>query len=253
MRRYVHIGTGNYNPKTARIYTDFGILSADPNLGADLTDLFNVLTGFASPAGYRKLIIAPRGHAGPLPRDDPAGDRARARRAARADHGQDERPGGPGHHLGAVRGVPGRRADRPDRARHLLPPAGTVRHQRHDPGHQHRRPLPRAFPRLLLPQRRAPRRSTSAPPTGCRATSTAGSRPWPRSTILHTGRRSATCCSSCWQDNRQAWDLHAGRHLRATSALQPARASGRRIGCWWRRCGRPFRPRTEGRPSRRTS
>jgi polyphosphate kinase len=61
MRRYVHIGTGNYNPKTARIYTDFGILSADPDLGADLTDLFNVLTGFASPLGYRKLIIAPRG------------------------------------------------------------------------------------------------------------------------------------------------------------------------------------------------
>ena len=61
MRRYVHIGTGNYNPKTARIYTDFGLLSASPAIGADLTDLFNVLTGFASPSGYRKLIVAPRG------------------------------------------------------------------------------------------------------------------------------------------------------------------------------------------------
>jgi polyphosphate kinase len=61
MRRYVHIGTGNYNPKTARLYTDFGILSADPDLGADLSDLFNVLTGFAAPSGYRKLIVAPRG------------------------------------------------------------------------------------------------------------------------------------------------------------------------------------------------
>jgi polyphosphate kinase len=61
IRRYLHIGTGNYNPKTARLYTDFGLLSADPELGADLTDLFNVLTGFASPAGYRKLIVAPRG------------------------------------------------------------------------------------------------------------------------------------------------------------------------------------------------
>jgi polyphosphate kinase len=61
MRRYLHIGTGNYNPKTARIYTDFGLLSANPDLGADLTDLFNVLTGFASPAGYRKLIVAPKG------------------------------------------------------------------------------------------------------------------------------------------------------------------------------------------------
>jgi polyphosphate kinase len=61
MRRYLHIGTGNYNPKTARLYTDFGLLSASPALGADLTDLFNVLTGFASPAGYRKLTVAPRG------------------------------------------------------------------------------------------------------------------------------------------------------------------------------------------------
>ena len=59
IRRYVHIGTGNYNPRTARYYTDFGIISADPDLGADLSDLFNVLTGFAAPTGYRKLIVAP--------------------------------------------------------------------------------------------------------------------------------------------------------------------------------------------------
>ena len=61
IRRYVHVGTGNYNPKTARLYTDFGLFSADPDLGADLTDLFNVLTGFGAPAAYRKLIVAPRG------------------------------------------------------------------------------------------------------------------------------------------------------------------------------------------------
>ena len=60
IRRYVHIGTGNYNAKTARLYTDFGLLSADPELGADLTDLFNVLTGFAQPASYRQVIVAPR-------------------------------------------------------------------------------------------------------------------------------------------------------------------------------------------------
>ncbi|MEO5798825.1 MAG: polyphosphate kinase 1 [Gemmatimonadales bacterium] len=60
IRRYVHIGTGNYNPNTARFYTDFGLISADPDLGADLSDLFNVLTGFAAPSGYRKLLVAPR-------------------------------------------------------------------------------------------------------------------------------------------------------------------------------------------------
>ena len=59
IRRYVHIGTGNYNPRTARYYTDFGLLSADPELGADLSDLFNVLTGFGHPPGYRKLLVAP--------------------------------------------------------------------------------------------------------------------------------------------------------------------------------------------------
>jgi polyphosphate kinase len=61
IRRYVHIATGNYAPRTARLYTDFGLFSCAPDLGADLSDLFNVLTGFASPAGYRKLIVAPSG------------------------------------------------------------------------------------------------------------------------------------------------------------------------------------------------
>ncbi|MEO8294488.1 MAG: polyphosphate kinase 1 [Gemmatimonadota bacterium] len=61
IRRYVHVGTGNYNPKTSRVYTDFGLFTAQPDIGADLTDLFNVLTGFGSPAEYRKLIVAPRG------------------------------------------------------------------------------------------------------------------------------------------------------------------------------------------------
>ncbi len=60
IRRYVHIGTGNYNPRTARLYTDFGLLTADTEIGADVSDLFNVLTGFAIPSGYRKLSVAPR-------------------------------------------------------------------------------------------------------------------------------------------------------------------------------------------------
>ncbi|QZZ20991.1 polyphosphate kinase 1 [Leptothermofonsia sichuanensis E412] len=59
LRRYVHIGTGNYNPKTARIYTDLGLLSCREELGADLTDLFNYLTGFSKQKSYRKLLVAP--------------------------------------------------------------------------------------------------------------------------------------------------------------------------------------------------
>ncbi|MBD2186473.1 polyphosphate kinase 1 [Planktothrix sp. FACHB-1355] len=59
IRRYVHIGTGNYNPKTARIYTDLGLLSCREELGADLTDLFNYLTGYSRQRSYRKLMVAP--------------------------------------------------------------------------------------------------------------------------------------------------------------------------------------------------
>jgi polyphosphate kinase len=59
LRSYVHIGTGNYNPKTARIYTDLGLLSDDETLAADVTDLFNVLTGIARRLSYRKLLVAP--------------------------------------------------------------------------------------------------------------------------------------------------------------------------------------------------
>lgn len=59
IRRYVHIGTGNYNPKTARIYTDLGLLSCRDDLAADLTDLFNYLTGYSRQRSYRKLLVAP--------------------------------------------------------------------------------------------------------------------------------------------------------------------------------------------------
>ena len=59
IRRYCHIGTGNYNPKTARIYEDLGILTADPRVGADLTDLFNTLTGYSRQTTYRQLMVAP--------------------------------------------------------------------------------------------------------------------------------------------------------------------------------------------------
>jgi polyphosphate kinase len=61
IRRYCHIGTGNYHPKTARLYEDFGMLTADPEVGADLTDLFNVLTGYSRQTGYRRLLVAPHG------------------------------------------------------------------------------------------------------------------------------------------------------------------------------------------------
>jgi polyphosphate kinase len=59
LRRYVHIGTGNYNPRTARLYTDLGLLSCRQELGADVTDLFNVLTGLSRQRDFRRLLVAP--------------------------------------------------------------------------------------------------------------------------------------------------------------------------------------------------
>lgn len=59
LRRYAHIGTGNYNARTARVYTDLGLLTADLELTADVTDLFNVLTGVAKKDSYRALLVAP--------------------------------------------------------------------------------------------------------------------------------------------------------------------------------------------------
>ncbi len=59
LRRYLHLGTGNYNPKTARIYVDLGLLTCQPELGADATDLFNYLTGLSRQHNFRRLLVAP--------------------------------------------------------------------------------------------------------------------------------------------------------------------------------------------------
>ena len=59
VRRYCHVGTGNYNSKTARLYEDIGLLSCDPDLGEDLTELFNYLTGYSRKVDYNKLLVAP--------------------------------------------------------------------------------------------------------------------------------------------------------------------------------------------------
>src|SRR5450756_1886668 len=60
LRRYCHVGTGNYHPKTARLYEDYGLLTCDPDVGQDLTRLFNQLSGYAPKTEFRRLLVAPR-------------------------------------------------------------------------------------------------------------------------------------------------------------------------------------------------
>jgi polyphosphate kinase len=84
LRRYCHLGTGNYHPTTARIYEDFGLLTADPAVGEDVTALFNHLTGYSRPRGYQRLLVAPEAlRSGIVSRIDRQAERCLAGRPAR--------------------------------------------------------------------------------------------------------------------------------------------------------------------------
>ena len=83
LRRYCHVGTGNYNPKTARIYTDLGLLTCDPVVGQDMTRLFNQLSGYAPKSSFHRLLVAPRTvRSGLIQRIRREEDAARAGKAA---------------------------------------------------------------------------------------------------------------------------------------------------------------------------
>jgi polyphosphate kinase len=84
LRRYCHIGTGNYNSSTARLYEDYGLLTSDPEVGGDATDLFNVLTGYSRKTEYRRFLVAPQAlRAGLLERIEQQTARQRDGRPAR--------------------------------------------------------------------------------------------------------------------------------------------------------------------------
>jgi polyphosphate kinase len=134
LRRYVHLGTGNYNPSTARIYTDFSYFTDDEKLAEDGSDIFNYLTGYSDHVEYQELLVAREG----------------AQRRTGPHHLQDELPDRPPDHRAALRGLPGRREDRPHSAQHLLPEARRRGGEREHPGRLPGRALPRARPHLRL-------------------------------------------------------------------------------------------------------
>ena len=158
IRRYCHIGSGNYNSKTARTYEDVGLLTCDPDIGADLTQLFNYLTGYGRDVRYQTLLVSPHTT---RPRDrgaDPQRDRRRPAAGSRAsitlkmnslvdaemiDALYDASPAGVEVDL-IIRGICC-----------LVP--GVPGPVRAHPGPVDRGPLPRALPHLPVRQRRAAR------------------------------------------------------------------------------------------------
>ena len=96
LRRYVHIGTGNYNASTARLYEDFGLFTSDEAITADIADLFNHLTGFGRPQRFRKILAAPFNLRSSLVEHIRAVARAAAARGAGAHPDQGQRAQRPG-------------------------------------------------------------------------------------------------------------------------------------------------------------
>jgi polyphosphate kinase len=153
LRRYVHLGTGNYHT-ARRAYTDFSLLTCDERIGEDVHRLFQQITGLGRVRPLRKLcnrrlrcttlveLIDARRVARPA--GTPARIVAKMNALSRAEG-----------HRGPVPGLAGRRADRPHRPRDLLPAAGRARPLGDDHGALHHRALPRAQPHLLLPRRGA--------------------------------------------------------------------------------------------------
>ena len=110
LRRYVHVGTGNYNPKTARVYEDLGLLTSDPDVGVDVADLFNHLSGYTRHRDYDTLLVAPD-TLRPGLLSFIAREARRAREGQAVRHlGEGEQPRRRDRHRRAVRRVAGRRA-----------------------------------------------------------------------------------------------------------------------------------------------
>ena len=134
IRRYAHLGTGNYNPVTARFYTDISLLTARPELTEAVQAVFHYLTAEAEGDAYRPLMVAPLTLAEDLLKlIAREAEHARAGRPARIVAKMNA-PAGPGDDRGAVRGEPGGRGDRLDRAGDVLFTAGDEAPERADPG-----------------------------------------------------------------------------------------------------------------------
>ena len=154
LRTYYHIGTGNYNPKTATLYTDLGFLSCRPDIGADLMDVFNFLTGYSRQVEYRKLLVAPvnmrQSFVELIDTEIRNALRGKPARIIGKMNGLEDPVLVRKLYEASQAGV----QDRPDRSRRLSPPPRPAGHQRKRTRAQHHRPLPGAPPHLVFRERR---------------------------------------------------------------------------------------------------
>lgn len=157
LRRYSHVGTGNYHPKTARLYEDLGLLTADPQVGADLSDLFNRLSGYSRRETYHAAARSPEVPARRADLPHKQGDRAPAGGAPRLRTLQGQLDGRRSDHRRLLPGRPGGRAGGHLGTRHLRDPPRRPRPLREHPGPLDTGPLPRTLPGLLVRQRRRTR------------------------------------------------------------------------------------------------
>ena len=175
LKRYVHLGTGNYHPRTARAYTDYGLLSANEALGEDVHQVFMQLTSLMRTPDLNLLSQSPFNLHDRLLGFIDARHATLAPRRHRPHHREAQRARRARGDPRALRSIERRRVRRPDRSRHLLPAARNPWRIGQHPSPLDRRPIPRAQPRATTFTTAATKTSIAPAPIGWSATSSAGS------------------------------------------------------------------------------